>query len=245
ILYPTPASLLIHTGTFLFHISTLSWRNVIFLVLLFFSLEQTSASLKPGVCSGERITCHIKIQDYCRRDFDRSGHQKCCTFACRKKCLDPYQEPSTLPLNQGICKLNLWRWYFDFENGSCESFTYRGCLGNENNLFSNDDCKKACMSVVKEGQCPLFPLTACMECPASCMSDINCPKWNKCYESTCGFVCSRAWTDEDWRYISGFCPRKPLVCPKIDKPKCLQDDDCPLAEKCCTDCGLKCMEPQI
>ncbi|XP_069351842.1 WAP four-disulfide core domain protein 8 [Eulemur rufifrons] len=204
--------------------------------------QNVSPQEKPGVCPGERITCHIKIQDYCRTDFDCSGHQKCCTFVCRKKCLDPYQEPGTLPLNQGICKLNLRCWYFDFENGSCESFTYRGCLGNANNFFSNDDCKKACMSVVKEGQCPLFPFTARMECPASRMSDIDCPKWNKC-ESMCGFVCSRGKGISTSSIL--FYPRKPLVCPKIDKPKCLQDDDCPLAEQCCTDCGLKCVEPQI
>ncbi|XP_012513351.1 PREDICTED: WAP four-disulfide core domain protein 8 [Propithecus coquereli] len=228
------------------HISTLSWRNVIFLLLLSLSLEQSAASLaeeikeKPGVCPGERITCNVQIQDYCRTDFDCIGHLKCCIFACRKKCLDPYQEPCTLPLKEGICKLNLQRWYFDFEKSSCKPFIYRGCLGNANNFFSNDDCKAACMSVAKEGQCPLFPFTDRMECPASCMSDFDCPKWNKCCESTCGFVCARAWTVK-----TGLCPRKPLVCPKIDKPKCLQDDDCPLVEKCCTDCGLKCIEPQI
>ncbi|KAL2763637.1 WAP four-disulfide core domain protein 8 precursor, partial [Daubentonia madagascariensis] len=227
------------------HISTLSWRNVAFLLLLFLSLEQTSALLankikqKPGVCPTERLICHVKILDHCKTDFDCRGYLKCCSFGCRKKCLDPYQEPCTLPLNQGNCKLKIQRWYFDFEQNSCKSFTYKGCHGNANNFFSRDDCKKACMLVVKEGQCPLFPLTARMECPASCKSDIDCPRWNKCCESRCGFVCAVAWTVK-----AGFCPRKPLVCPKIDKPKCLQDDECPLIEKCCTNCGLKCMEPQ-
>lgn len=42
----------------------------------------------------------------------------------------------------------------------------------------------------------------------------------------------------------GFCPHKPIVCSKIDRPKCLQDYDCPVSQKCCSHCGLKCLEPQ-
>uniref|UniRef100_A0A8C5V1D7 WAP four-disulfide core domain 8 n=1 Tax=Microcebus murinus TaxID=30608 RepID=A0A8C5V1D7_MICMU len=233
-------------GLLSLHTCSLSWRGVIFLLLLSLSLGKTSASLgaqtkgKPGVCPRERITCEANILDFCEIDLDCAGHLKCCRFACRNMCLDPYQEPCAQPLKEGICKLRLLRWYFDFDRGSCKSFIYRGCFGNANNFLSFDDCTKACTSAVKAGQCPLFPLASRMECPPWCRSDADCPESNKCCESTCGFVCAKAWTVK-----AGFCPRMPLVCPVINKPKCLQDNDCPLAEKCCTDCGLKCMEPRI
>ncbi|XP_008049778.1 WAP four-disulfide core domain protein 8 [Carlito syrichta] len=232
------------TGHLPLQSSTFSWRNVAFLLLLS-SLEQTSASLvkkikrKPGVCPEERLTCTTEVLHSCKTDLSCENHLKCCSFACEKKCMDPYEEPCMLPVSEGNCKDHLQRWYFDFENYACTLFIYRGCNGNANNFFSKDDCNKACMLVVKKGQCPLFPFDDRMECPASCKSDIDCPMTDKCCESRCGFICASAWTVK-----IGFCPRKPLVCDKINKPSCQQDDECPLEEKCCSSCGLKCMVPK-
>ncbi|XP_053429737.1 WAP four-disulfide core domain protein 8 [Nycticebus coucang] len=227
------------------HISALSRRNAAFLVLLSLSLDQTSASLankiqwKPGTCIQERITCYSKQADLCKTDFNCEESLKCCLFGCRRRCMDPYQEPCTLPLSEGKCRLKVQRWYFDAEEYVCKPFVYKSCDGNANNFMRQRDCEKACMSVVKKGQCPLFPFSARMECPASCKSDIDCPEKDKCCDSRCGFVCAKVWTVKP-----GFCPPKPLKCEKINKPTCLKDDECPLTEKCCTDCGLKCMEPE-
>ncbi|XP_011765169.2 WAP four-disulfide core domain protein 8 [Macaca nemestrina] len=225
--------------------STFSWRNVAFLLLLSLALEWTSALLhkknkqKPGLCPKERLACTAELPNSCNTDFDCEEYLKCCLFACQKKCMDPFQEPCTLPVRQGNCNHDAQRWYFDFKNYRCTPFTYRGCKGNANNFLSENDCRTACMLVVKDGQCPLFPVTGRKECPPSCHSDIDCPQTDKCCESRCGFVCARAWTVKQ-----GFCPRKPLLCAQIDKPRCLQDDECPLVEKCCSLCGLKCTDPK-
>ncbi|XP_014590746.1 WAP four-disulfide core domain protein 8 isoform X1 [Equus przewalskii] len=241
----TPASFLIPHRQLPLHSSTFSWRNVALLVLLFLSLEQTSASLskkvkhKPGECPKERLTCTSKLPDSCKTDFNCHEHLKCCSFACGKKCMDPYQEPCSLPLDPGNCESPARHWYFDFKDHLCKPFAYRGCDGNANNFFNREDCKTACSLAAKKGQCPLFPLKNRMMCSALCKSDIDCPQTEKCCESICGFVCATAWTVK-----AGFCPRKPTECSKIDKPKCLRDDDCPVSEKCCSRCGLKCMEPQ-
>nr|XP_055228562.1 WAP four-disulfide core domain protein 8 [Gorilla gorilla gorilla] len=227
------------------HSRTFSWRNVAFLLLLSLALEWTSAMLtkkikhKPGLCPKERLTCTTELPDSCNTDFDCKEYQKCCFFACQKKCMDPFQEPCMLPVRHGNCNHEAQRWHFDFKNYHCTPFKYRGCEGNANNFLSEDACTTACMLIVKDGQCPLFPFTERKECPPSCHSDIDCPQTDKCCESRCGFVCARAWTVK-----KGFCPRKPLLCTKIDKPKCLQDEECPLVEKCCSHCGLKCMDPR-
>lgn len=52
--------------------------------------------------------------------------------------------------------------------------------------------------LVKTGQCPLFPSKDRMQCSTSCKSDHDCALNEKCCESMCGFVCSVAWTGEDW-----------------------------------------------
>uniref|UniRef100_G1LJS8 WAP four-disulfide core domain 8 n=1 Tax=Ailuropoda melanoleuca TaxID=9646 RepID=G1LJS8_AILME len=194
---------------------------------------------KPGVCPRERVICMTKVPDYCTTDWQCLKHMKCCSFACGKKCMDPFQEPCMLPSDKGQCNINLLRWYFDFQRQSCQRFKYGGCHGNANNFISVVDCQMACSSTVKKGQCPLFPFKDRMECPTSCKSDFDCPETDKCCESMCGFVCAKAWTVK-----SGFCPSKPIECSKIDRPKCLQDHDCPMLQKCCSHCGLKCLEPQ-
>ncbi|KAF4023690.1 hypothetical protein G4228_015657 [Cervus hanglu yarkandensis] len=183
------------------HSSTFSWRNVALLLLLFLSLEQTSASpsnrakKKPGACLQERITCNSKAPDLCKTDFNCDEHLKCCSFACGKKCMDPSEEPCLLPLDTGHCKKTVKQWYFNTEQRVCKPFFYGGCLGNANSFSKKEDCMKACSSVVKDGQCPLFPFKNRMECSASCKSDYDCPLNEKCCESMCGFACAMAWTD--------------------------------------------------
>ncbi|XP_004687087.1 PREDICTED: WAP four-disulfide core domain protein 8 [Condylura cristata] len=224
--------------------SAFPWKNIALLLLFLFSLEQTSASLakkvkqKPGTCPKERVLCRAAVPDLCRKDSDCQEYFKCCFFNCRKRCMDPSQEPCMLPRDSGNCDSKELRWYFDIETRSCKFFTYGGCNGNANNFFSLEDCEKACKLTVKDGQCPLFPLKDRMVCASSCRSDIECPKDEKCCESMCGFTCAGSWIVKD-----GHCPLMPMDCFKINKPTCLKDNDCPLAEKCCSRCGLKCTDP--
>ncbi|XP_013005885.1 WAP four-disulfide core domain protein 8 [Cavia porcellus] len=256
-----------------------SWRNLTLWMLVSLSLEQTSASYgkrsqrKPGMCPQNRFNCSTKFLGLCKTDYDCSDSLKCCFFACENRCMDPYQEPCMLPLKTGNCQENLDRWYFDLEQYRCQPLTYSGCNGNANNFFSQDDCQMACLSVVREGQCPLFPSYARSECPPSCKSDVDCFKKEKCCESSCGFVCAEARTGKGKRlnqnkalfefpktpqiclnYLKDKCftlPHKVKagVCPevknchRIRKPRCLEDADCPLTKKCCPSCGLRCVQP--
>ncbi|XP_020933490.1 WAP four-disulfide core domain protein 8 isoform X1 [Sus scrofa] len=223
--------------------STCSWRNGALLLLLFLSLEQTSASLyrrvkeKPGKCPQERLTCDARVPDLCQTDYNCKKHMKCCAFACGKKCMDPYAEPCMLPVNRGKCKNKTTHWYFHSKHRICKTFIYQGCLGNANNFSKKEDCMKACSSTVKAGQCPLFPFKDRMRCSTSCRGDFDCPLKEKCCESMCGFDCAMAWTVK-----AGFCPNKPPTCSRIEKPMCLQDADCPSTAKCCSRCGLKCLD---
>uniref|UniRef100_A0A7N5P0S2 BPTI/Kunitz inhibitor domain-containing protein n=1 Tax=Ailuropoda melanoleuca TaxID=9646 RepID=A0A7N5P0S2_AILME len=104
---------------------------------------------KPGVCPRERVICMTKVPDYCTTDWQCLKHMKCCSFACGKKCMDPFQEPCMLPSDKGQCNINLLRWYFDFQRQSCQRFKYGGCHGNANNFISVVDCQMACSSTGK------------------------------------------------------------------------------------------------
>ncbi|XP_016060267.1 PREDICTED: WAP four-disulfide core domain protein 8 [Miniopterus natalensis] len=253
------------------HSSTFRSKNVALLLLLSLSLEQTFASLhkkvkqKLGVCPRERAICKTKGPNMCKDDFSCIEFLKCCSFGCGKKCMDPYQEPCMASLDPGHCGELRNRWYYDLKINLCKPFKYGGCAGNANNFLSKEDCKKACSLTDDRGQCPLFPSKSRMECLSSCLSDHDCPDGEKCCDSMCGFVCTKAWTGSQespnlsqtmikyfkvkclvlsHKVKTGSCPQKPQTCPKIGKPRCTDDHDCQLGEKCCSLCGLKCVEPE-
>ncbi|XP_054710494.1 kunitz-type U19-barytoxin-Tl1a-like [Uloborus diversus] len=48
------------------------------------------------------------------------------------------------PAVPGKCRAFLPRFYFNDENGKCESFIYGGCDGNLNNFKSEEECEKSC-----------------------------------------------------------------------------------------------------
>uniref|UniRef100_A0A915K106 BPTI/Kunitz inhibitor domain-containing protein n=1 Tax=Romanomermis culicivorax TaxID=13658 RepID=A0A915K106_ROMCU len=62
---------------------------------------------------------------------------------CEKKC--QAADPCSLPLDQGHGDQNLRRFYFDPVQKSCETFLYKGSMGNENNFLTEEDCSAYCL----------------------------------------------------------------------------------------------------
>uniref|UniRef100_A0A5K3F663 BPTI/Kunitz inhibitor domain-containing protein n=1 Tax=Mesocestoides corti TaxID=53468 RepID=A0A5K3F663_MESCO len=59
------------------------------------------------------------------------------TEARQSYCL---QEP-----DPGPCRGFFQRWYFDAVTNECSRFMYSGCMGNENNFDSKEECESECM----------------------------------------------------------------------------------------------------
>ncbi|PWA28324.1 hypothetical protein CCH79_00019009 [Gambusia affinis] len=51
------------------------------------------------------------------------------------------------PPKTGPCRAAFPRWYYNTTTGSCEKFTYGGCLPNKNNFLFNQECMSACRGV--------------------------------------------------------------------------------------------------
>ncbi|XP_046289481.1 WAP four-disulfide core domain protein 8 isoform X5 [Marmota monax] len=165
--------------------STFSWRNVALLLLLPLSLEQTSASqsnkikVKPGECPRERLFCDIMMPDLCKSDFHCPDYMKCCTFACGKKCMDPYE----------------------VKKGQCPLFPYtsrmecpKPCKSDMDCLMTEKCCDSRCGFVcanlwqVKPGFCPRMPQMCNKISKPMCLQDSDCPEGEKCC-SRCGLMC--------------------------------------------------------
>jgi len=61
-----------------------------------------------------------------------------------EKQVEDYTQTCRLPMAKGECFASIQRWHFNFEEGSCNQFSYTGCKGNANNFHTLNDCQKAC-----------------------------------------------------------------------------------------------------
>ncbi|XP_027049839.1 trans-Golgi network integral membrane protein 2-like isoform X2 [Pocillopora damicornis] len=48
------------------------------------------------------------------------------------------------PMDTGLCRQALPRWYYNATTRKCEKFIFGGCKGNNNNFKTKDDCKRNC-----------------------------------------------------------------------------------------------------
>ncbi|XP_047460737.1 tissue factor pathway inhibitor 2 [Mugil cephalus] len=73
-----------------------------------------------------------------------------------------------LPMEEGLCKADIQRYYYNTITQKCELFSYGGCMGNANNFGTYEECHKTCFRIPKipticrfpkeEGPCrALFP----------------------------------------------------------------------------------------
>ncbi|NWZ12032.1 TFPI1 inhibitor, partial [Agelaius phoeniceus] len=89
---------------------------------------------------------------------------------CQEKCVPkgqyPFSHPPTKPSfaapdfcfhaqEPGVCRGYFTRYFYNKETKLCEAFKYGGCLGNQNNFRSLEECQNTC-----QDNCELMVLIA-------------------------------------------------------------------------------------
>ncbi|KAM8883848.1 tissue factor pathway inhibitor 2 [Synchiropus picturatus] len=62
-----------------------------------------------------------------------------------------------LPVEEGPCRGDIERYYYNTMTQKCEVFSYGGCQGNANNFRSYHECQKTCFRIPKIPQICRFP----------------------------------------------------------------------------------------
>ncbi|XP_020811194.1 papilin isoform X1 [Drosophila serrata] len=207
--------------------------------------------------------------------FDNQYECQTVCIAAREPTTNNGKEICLLPVTVGRCNgpsTDERRWYYDDAHGTCVSFIYSGCSGNQNNFRSFEACTNQCgrpvdnnnaNNEVDQGQCDSYE-TECQElrCPYGVRREAarsqpectQCVCENPCDSQNCpeGQQCAIEVASSGERQFVPVCRdvTKPGECPYLSANasgcarECYSDADCRGDNKCCSDgCGQLCVRP--
>ncbi|XP_069977259.1 uncharacterized protein [Penaeus vannamei] len=114
-------------------------------------LEQVSVGFvcprgaRARVCRSEclRASCHSHPDAVCVADpcndcrvsfYSASGEKVHCEGRCSQ------------PLAKGMCRASFKRFFYNASADQCQEFIFGGCLGNDNNFVSMEECQQECQN---------------------------------------------------------------------------------------------------
>ncbi|CAG5131351.1 unnamed protein product, partial [Candidula unifasciata] len=125
---------------------------------------KVDCSLKPevGKCKAqiprlyydtESNTCKEFIYGGCEGNSNNFGTVEECDKACVS--MTRTADYCYLAKQEGPCKGNIQRFYFDPRANTCKEFIYGGCEGNDNRFATFEECEKDCIRKSTDNICEL------------------------------------------------------------------------------------------
>ncbi|XP_036342960.1 LOW QUALITY PROTEIN: papilin-like [Rhagoletis pomonella] len=224
-------------------------------------------------------TCEPFTYGGCEGTGNRFGERAECESVCILG-----QEPKTrapkdickLPVQIGSCNGTTAyerRYYYDDERGTCVSFIYSGCAGNQNNFRTYEACFDYCARTektpeaseneVEPNPCDTYEHECrALRCPFGSrrvpVENSDCTRCvceNPCERHECpeGQQCAVDVSSDASRQFMPVCreTNKTGECPHLSQPEeencgreCYTDADCREDNKCCSNgCGFVCVRP--
>ncbi|XP_067907444.1 tissue factor pathway inhibitor 2 isoform X2 [Heterodontus francisci] len=86
--------------------------------------------------------CEEFLYGGCNGNDNNFREMSSCQMECEPRSFVP--SFCTKPNDKGSCTAEILRFYFNQETCTCETFSYSGCGGNDNNFVSLKLCQKIC-----------------------------------------------------------------------------------------------------
>mmetsp|Transcript_2965 Transcript_2965/g.4330 ORF Transcript_2965/g.4330 Transcript_2965/m.4330 type:complete len:170 (-) Transcript_2965:1368-1877(-) len=118
--------------------------------------------------------------------------QSLCIESCGggRRRTPPSLDRCILAPERGSCVDIEAKWYWDPESGTCRTFIYGGCSGNENRFDTKADCMTTCgpkteMSIASQPRQCIAQSNNCFTCTRKCSPlSATCTNWT-CPTTTC------------------------------------------------------------
>ncbi|XP_031341557.1 papilin isoform X1 [Photinus pyralis] len=85
---------------------------------------------------------------------DGNGNRFKSKEECNSVCIEPEgKDRCSLPKVSGTCDGYYPKWYYDAAQKTCSQFVYSGCLGNNNNFNTREECMDQCAEATYLDSC--------------------------------------------------------------------------------------------
>ncbi|XP_068189080.1 tissue factor pathway inhibitor 2 [Antennarius striatus] len=88
------------------------------------------------------MQCELFHYGGCHGNANRFPDAKSCTEYCNSQTTLPVLCRD--PLDIGMCRASIPRYYYNTASKMCEQFNYSGCGGSNNNFVSRESCMDVC-----------------------------------------------------------------------------------------------------
>ncbi|KAJ7417449.1 granulins-like [Pitangus sulphuratus] len=197
----------------------------------------------PGYCPHAGSAIGPSCGASCHNDTACHAGEKCCTRGCCTRCVHAEPGSHQASAKPGSCPMVLRG-----SLGPCLELcdTDSDCLGDDKCCTTG--CGHICKPPTegdpqKPGRCPRDFMRCLRQEPPLCANDSSCPAGLKCCPWECRLRCIPPAEEKP-----GICPlaEEALLATSPCGTTCIQDWQCPGAEKCCSSsrCGHVCLAPE-